>query len=889
LETIGASSATQAAKTTAVFNKVGKVAAVMAVGVAAAGVKMAGDFEQQTNVLVTAAGELPKNLGHIRDGILNIATETGTAWQQVVESVYDAEKAGFRNDDALKISTAAAQAAREENAQLSTVTDGLTRALTAYNLKGDDAVRVTNALKTGAGNAHATFEEYSAGLGSFLSRAANAKISLPDALGVYSSLTQQESAQQAGQNLGSTITHLANLNGTQRQIFGQLGINVVDFQNKLGDGPGGRGLIGSLNLLSTSALNFIGGPAKGLLNTFNQSQLAAQDANTMFAALPPAAQKIAKAFEDGSESTTAWRKDSRALGGETSILAQQWYTAYGKAHGFQDALKQGGPVAQNYLGLMKKLTGGQEGLTVALAASGMQAGKTDDRVKAISKSFNDTTKDVEGWASTQKLFNVQFDQFKQAAERVAIEIGTKLLPPLKAMFGFLADHKTILKDLAYGAIILGGAWTAMKIDGLVRSIAAWTRGMLGLTTATQGAAAAEAELAAAGAGAAEAGAAGAAGAGAGIGAAEAGAAGAASRARFNPIKLVIPIAVTYAAVQGLGLDKSVSDIIHGDFKKAADDAPGWAKTTGVAIHNAITGQLTAISADFGQANPHAKDFWSTFVPTSAQINTFQTSLKNAADLLNSDTNALDGNTAGAISNRKGLEGLAFQAVVAANAYAKQTGNTEDFTTALALSIPQILDQAQATGLNRDQAAAFLNTVIKIPGFKITTVGLDGAEAAQQKIDAYLQALANIPSVVRTDVINYVSTIGTYQSNNPAALGLQGLMSGIPPNATGGYITGPGTGTSDSILRRLSNGEFVVNAKSTAAYRPLLEAINSKGFALGGYVGSGGPSRMMRGGGDVHVHVHAWDGASVDRWLRDGGAKTIAVEVNRATRNGMRLN
>lgn len=42
---------------------------------------------------------------------------------------------------------------------------------------------------------------------------------------------------------------------------------------------------------------------------------------------------------------------------------------------------------------------------------------------------------------------------------------------------------------------------------------------------------------------------------------------------------------------------------------------------------------------------------------------------------------------------------------------------------------------------------------------------------------------------------------------------------------GGPIRGPGTTTSDSIPIRASNGEYVVNAKSTAKYHPVLEAIN----------------------------------------------------------------
>ncbi len=55
---------------------------------------------------------------------------------------------------------------------------------------------------------------------------------------------------------------------------------------------------------------------------------------------------------------------------------------------------------------------------------------------------------------------------------------------------------------------------------------------------------------------------------------------------------------------------------------------------------------------------------------------------------------------------------------------------------------------------------------------------------------------------------------------------------------GGYVSGIGDGKSDSIPAMLSNGEFVINAKSTEKYLPLLEQINDegvKGFAQGGFV------------------------------------------------------
>lgn len=63
-------------------------------------------------------------------------------------------------------------------------------------------------------------------------------------------------------------------------------------------------------------------------------------------------------------------------------------------------------------------------------------------------------------------------------------------------------------------------------------------------------------------------------------------------------------------------------------------------------------------------------------------------------------------------------------------------------------------------------------------------------------------------------------------------------------AAGGLVTGPGTGTSDSIPARLSNGEAVINAQAVKRFAPILSAINqSTGgvpinapkFALGGTV------------------------------------------------------
>jgi hypothetical protein len=74
----------------------------------------------------------------------------------------------------------------------------------------------------------------------------------------------------------------------------------------------------------------------------------------------------------------------------------------------------------------------------------------------------------------------------------------------------------------------------------------------------------------------------------------------------------------------------------------------------------------------------------------------------------------------------------------------------------------------------------------------------------------------------------------------------GYIKDVQGFAGGGFIKGKGTGTSDSILAavaeggfiKVSNTEFIVNAKATKKYRDILEQMNSgtfEGFADGGAI------------------------------------------------------
>ncbi|CAL8972899.1 hypothetical protein RHODGE_RHODGE_01035 [Rhodoplanes serenus] len=102
------------------------------------------------------------------------------------------------------------------------------------------------------------------------------------------------------------------------------------------------------------------------------------------------------------------------------------------------------------------------------------------------------------------------------------------------------------------------------------------------------------------------------------------------------------------------------------------------------------------------------------------------------------------------------------------------------------------------------------------------------------------------------------------------------MTGLPGAATGGYITGPGSGTSDSLVARVSNGEYVVNAAATARHRPMLDAINFgvPRFAAGGLVGAANSN----GGGAPMLNVVVNEAPGTRAQVSQGDDGGLVVDV-----------
>lgn len=104
----------------------------------------------------------------------------------------------------------------------------------------------------------------------------------------------------------------------------------------------------------------------------------------------------------------------------------------------------------------------------------------------------------------------------------------------------------------------------------------------------------------------------------------------------------------------------------------------------------------------------------------------------------------------------------------------------------------------------------------------------------------------------------------------AFAGAKALVKGF---SVGGYVQGAGTGTSDSIPARLSNGESVMTAKATSMFSPILSAFNQ--------LGGGVPIVANNGGSNIGMDMLA---AAVARGYQMAPQPVVSVEeINRTQR------
>lgn len=129
------------------------------------------------------------------------------------------------------------------------------------------------------------------------------------------------------------------------------------------------------------------------------------------------------------------------------------------------------------------------------------------------------------------------------------------------------------------------------------------------------------------------------------------------------------------------------------------------------------------------------------------------------------------------------------------------------------SVTGALSQLAEAAGEQSKELAMASKVLALAEIAINTGKAIAAGIAQAQSVPFPGNIAAIATTVATVLSNIAIATKTVKSAK---------------FATGGYVSGPGTESSDSIPAQLSNGESVINARSTDMFAPILSAMNMAG-------------------------------------------------------------
>ena len=221
--------------------------------------------------------------------------------------------------------------------------------------------------------------------------------------------------------------------------------------------------------------------------------------------------------------------------------------------------------------------------------------------------------------------------------------------------------------------------------------------------------------------------------------------------------------------------------------------------------------------------------------------------------------AINLNTKAGRDNQSTLDRIASTALNTAAALEKTGDGAGNAAKVIARSRAAFIDAATKMGLTKAAARELADSYGLLPEKKGTKVEEKGSKESKKQVDALTKAVKDLPKDVQTKVLStfkrdgidaaldalrkidgktvktYIDTIHRDKGNGPG-------------RAFGGWIDGPGSWTSDSILTPLSRDEFVIRASRATAIERVhpgfLSMLNDpsapltfgRGLAEGGYPG-----------------------------------------------------
>lgn len=208
---------------------------------------------------------------------------------------------------------------------------------------------------------------------------------------------------------------------------------------------------------------------------------------------------------------------------------------------------------------------------------------------------------------------------------------------------------------------------------------------------------------------------------------------------------------------------------------------------------------------------------------------------------------------------------------------------DQYKNSMAETEAQNMKSISAAGQWHDKLVSYATDVGKNMGNALTD-WITGAKSASQAMADFVKDLIKNAIQLMAQWVGVYAMFLAFGLGNPKAASQAATKAvlgiDVTKVATGGYISGPGTATSDSIPAMLSNGEYVL--RSSAVDRigvGVLNAMNAGAmprFSEGGSVDDS--ARNIPSGGTVIFHAQSLDPAGFTSLLRNGFLDKIRQEL-----------
>jgi TP901 family phage tail tape measure protein len=871
-------------RTAAVLSTVGKVGSLALAGFAFESLKMASEFDRQMEMVHTQAGASQKEVDSLKNGVLALGGATGQGPVKLAEALYHVESVGYRGADALAILKMSAEEASISGANLDATTNALTSTMKTFGDTGvKGATKDIGLLNAIVGQGDMRFQDLNMAIQTgILSTGQTFGVSLQSMGAALEYLTDRgEKADVASTRLAMGITLMSAPAKQATKYLSDMGLaggDVTTAQTAMQQALHASGLTTTKLAGDLRKPDGIYVALKDLTDRMRKGGLTADETATTIAKVFGGA-RTGKAMMALIENIESVRQKFDATGRQASQFGEDFnattQTMSFKWHAFLADLQV---AAIKFGHFLEPIASG--------AITGFEA--LGRGIGVVGRAMMDNLPVVGALVVAYAALN--FERIVGRLSDMSLAFEGMRLGALRALDGLrlLGNGSVLLGGLVAGGLVVGIASVirnltdmANSADNVKKQFAQMTQGMNTGNMDTLNKKAAELDtqwknLSSSGSSWSSV-----------LGSLTGGLTGRTAQQlvdlRQATVDATIAIMNQKDAVYGLSAEFGISRDRVGELANEFGVNLADGTVTSTQKFEAMYGSLGTLPDSFKKVESatadtaKAQQVYNDAITQSINLATgqqgallqFNSDLLNLGKNLNGNRHDLSDNTAAGIQNQQAI-------IKQANDLSGYIGTLQKSHTPLAQQqlltmglTKNFYDQMIQLGYTKDETDALLTKYGLIPPDKTTTFSTPGLPEAINNVEIFGIALSNIHDKTVTLAVNQlVNSTGAASSAVNAALGISNLPANYNQNgsnpltagtyglgkATGGYITGPGTGTSDSIPLMGSNGEFMVNAKQTAKNRPVLEAINSGAdfprFAQGGPVG------YAAGGHVTHPRLNA---------------------------------